>query len=163
MARMGRKATPPVDLPPISSFEIGGVADWLQAQENMQRKPEATAKVLILAVKLYKKNQPWPTRRQIADYLQVSLPLIDVALSQRQATGHIQVVLQVEEGNIQSRRSVITRRFLQPSPELIELVARLERDEKRAKRRQARQTEAARIDGTVINSQARRAFAGELY
>ena len=96
--------------------------------------------MLALAVKLHLDGQkPWPTRQQVADHTGVSLPMLDVVMSQRQATKDITVWTATVSGNIKKHESVITQRFIQPSDELIEIVRRsiLQRtkDEKNAKRR----------------------------
>ena len=126
-----------VPLPAISSHEINVVTDWLYSQERMQRRPEATAKLLILAVKLHKTHSPWPTRPAIAKHLGVSMPLVDVAVSQRRAQGLITLAIETTRGFNRQRVSVVTHRFVVPSDELIKLVEKAEREERRIKRREA--------------------------
>lgn len=119
---LGRVPTPPVVLPDVT-YEADILATWLKETEAPQRRPEATAKILALIVKLHLDGmKPWPTRRQVQAHLGVSLPMIDVVLSQRQASGQLTVWTRTVEGNVVQRLSVITLRFIQPSQELINIV-----------------------------------------
>ena len=123
--KLGRLPAAPLVLPDIS-YESGVIADWLKEREGPQRRPEQTAKVLALAVKLHLDGvRPWPIRRQVAAHTGVSLPQIDVVVSQRQANGDINVWTATVKGNInRSRESVITQKFIQPSQELLDVVKR---------------------------------------
>jgi len=113
-SRLGRVPAPPVTLPDINQ-EAQAIADWLKDREGAQRRPEQTARVLALAVKLHLDGQkPWPTRQQVADHTGVSLPMLDVVMSQRQATKDITVWTATVSGNIKKHESVITQRFIQP-------------------------------------------------
>jgi hypothetical protein len=116
----------PVTLPSIDPFVVEAVTDWLYSRETMQRRPEATAKVLVLAVKLHQIRQPWPTRPAVAEHLQVSLPLVDVAVNQRRASGLLKIAVATHKGNVKKRKSVITLRYLEPSAELIKVVEEAE-------------------------------------
>jgi len=116
-------ATGAEHLPEIRDEEITAVTEWLQSRERTQRRPEATAKLLILAVKLYRTRTPWPTRPAIAEHLGVSLPLVDVAISQRRAEGLIKVVIETTQGHVRQRKSVITHKFIEPCEELAQIVA----------------------------------------
>jgi hypothetical protein len=123
-SRLGRVPAPPVDLPPIE-HEAQVIADWLKDHEGPQRRPEQTARVLALAVKLYLDGQrPWPVRRQVSAHTGVSLPMLDVVMSQRQASKDITVWTSTISGNVRKHESVITQRFIQPSDELIQIVQR---------------------------------------
>jgi hypothetical protein len=134
-ARLGRVPAPPVALPEIS-FETGVIADWLKDREGPQRRPEQTARVLALAVVLHLHPdgiQCWPVRRQVSTHTGVSLPMLDVVMSQRQANGDISVWTTTVKGNInRSRESSITQKFVQPSKELIDLVKRARRNAQRS-------------------------------
>lgn len=122
--RLGRIPATPVVLPDIE-FEAQAIADWLVAREEAQRRPEQTARVLALAVKLHLDGQqPWPVRRQVSEHTGVSLPMLDVVMSQRQASGDITVWTATVSGNIKKHESIVTQRFIQPSDELIEIVQR---------------------------------------
>lgn len=79
------------ELPQVGEHEVQTFAERIQRREQMQRSPVGTAKVLILAAKLQEEGRPWPTRREIADQLGVSLPLVDMVVSQRSATGDIDI------------------------------------------------------------------------
>lgn len=110
------------DLPRVTAAEVDAVVDYLQSFERTQRRPEATAKLLVLAVKLHQKHVPWPSRPAVAAHLDVSLPLVDVAISQRRAQGIIKVVIETTQGHVRKRPSVITHRYIEPSPSLVEAV-----------------------------------------
>jgi len=140
VTRLGRVAAPPVALPSIED-EAQVIADWLQEREGPQRRPEQTARVLALAVKLHLDGRrPWPVRRQVSEHTGVSLPMIDVIMSQRQASQDITVWTTTVMGNVKKHESIITQRFIQPSDELINVVQRdilrRTKDEKNAKRRE---------------------------
>jgi len=123
-ARLGRIPAPPVALPPIE-YEAQALAEWLKEREGPQRRPEQTARVLALAVLLHLDDRkPWPVRRQVSEHTGVSLPMLDVVMSQRQASGDITVWTATVSGNIKKHESVITQRFIQPSDELIKIVQR---------------------------------------
>lgn len=154
--RLGRVPAPPVALPDINQ-EAQVIADWLKEREGPQRRPEQTARVLALAVKLHLAGQkPWPVRRQVAEHTGVSLPMLDVVMSQRQASKDITVWTATASGNIKKHESVITQRFIQPSDELIKIVQRdiLQRtkDEKNAKRRERRRKPDLSLAPPAFNS-----------
>jgi len=103
--------------------EAGLIADWLKEREGPQRRPEQTGRVLALAVRLHLDGGlPWPVRRQVSEHTGVSLPMIDVVISQRQASGDLKVDWGIRKGNVKKHQSVITDRFIRPSRELIDLV-----------------------------------------
>lgn len=79
------------ELPQVGEHEAQILAERIQLRENLQRLPVGTAKVLILAAKLQEEGRPWPIRRAVADQLGVSLPLVDMVVSQRLATGDIEL------------------------------------------------------------------------
>ena len=121
-SRHGRPPTPPVTLPDIR-FEAEALADWIKETEGPQRRPECTGQILGLAIVLHRAGkQPWPTRQQIKAHTGVSLPMIDVVMSQRQAKGMISVYTSTRPGNVQKRTSVITQRHVRPSQELLNVV-----------------------------------------
>ena len=114
---------------------IEKVTDWLYNQERMQRRPEATAKLLVLVCNLYRRRIPWPTRPAVAQALGVSMPLIDVAISQRRAQKLIEVVIETKQGHVKQRASVITEKYIEPCAELLKVVEDAEKEEARIKRR----------------------------
>lgn len=132
------------DLPTISDFAVDAVVNWLLDRENMLRPPEATAKFLVLCVKLHERNLPFPPRKDAAAHLRCSVALIDTALSQRLATGDIRVEVGVTEGRVQRRLSTIRQRMVIPSQEIIKLVQDAEAVEAKAKGRRKRK---GKIDG----------------
>ena len=102
------------------------VVEYLQSLEHSQRRPEATARLLVLVVKLYLARIPWPSRPVVAGHLGVSLPLVDVAISQRRAQKLIKVVIETVRGRVKRRDSVITHRYIEPCPELLRVVEGVE-------------------------------------
>lgn len=145
--KLGRVPAPPVSLPDIS-YETDIIANWLKDREGPQRRPEQTARILALAVRLHLDGvKPWPVRRQVSAHTGVSLPMLDVVMSQRQANGDISVWTATVKGNIRKHESVITQKFVQPSEELITLVTRALKPEprraaKRPKKQQRLQAES---------------------
>lgn len=134
---LGRIPTGPVVLPDVS-FEAGVLADWIKETEAPQRRPDATAKVLALAVLLHLDGmRSWPTRAQVCAHLKVSLPMIDVVLSQRQASGHLTVWTTTVEGNVARRPSVITLRHIQPSQELLDIIKKARFEQRRTREGEA--------------------------
>lgn len=130
-----KKDQPKTALPQVSEFVAQQLAAYIQSIEQMQRTPIGTAKVLVLATLLHRKGEPWPTRQEAADHLGVSRPLVDMVVSQRSATGHIEVLIEVKSGYVARRPSVIRERHIRPSHEIIRVVEDAERDEKNTKRR----------------------------
>lgn len=108
-------------LPPVSEAVADAVAGWLQSHEGMQRRPVGTAKVPVLAVLLNREKRPWPIRREVADHLGVSQPLVDMVVSQRSASGHFELLVKSRRGFVE-RRSAIRERFIVPSQAVIEAV-----------------------------------------
>ena len=124
-----------IALPEVSDYVAEQLAAYIQSIEQMQRTPTGTAKVLVLSVLLHRKKQAWPTRQDVADHLGVSRPLVDMVVSQRSATGHIDVLVETKQGFVARRPSVIRERYIVPSDEIIKVVADAEKEEKNAKRR----------------------------
>ena len=87
-------------LPPVMPFETDAVVDLLMSLEHSQRKPLATARLLVLAVKLY----------------------LVVAISQRRAQGLITVQIQTEMGKVKNRQSVVTHKYIEPCDRLVDAV-----------------------------------------
>lgn len=140
---------PKSTLPVVTEYETRALAEWLHSREQMQRRPEATAKVLILAVKLARANLPWPTRQEVAQHLGVSRPLVDMVLSQRTATSHLEVVIVTTMGNVAKRPSVRRERHVKPCDDIIKVVTNAERRE-RTTRRNVKLTEIATPLITVL-------------
>jgi hypothetical protein len=107
--------------------ETDAVVEYLLSLEHSQRKPQATARLLVLAVKLHLTRQPWPTRPELAKHLNVSLPLVDVAISQRRAQGLITVLIECKMGGVKGRQSTVTHKFIEPCATLIAAVKNAER------------------------------------
>lgn len=118
--RLGRTPTPPVELPDID-YEAEALADFLKERDGPQRHPIQTAKVLALAAALHLDGmRPWPIRKQIQEHTGVSLPMIDVVMSQRQASKDIRIWNITKRGNIKTRDSTITLKLVKPSPQILE-------------------------------------------
>ena len=118
-------------LPPVLPHEIDAIRDWLYGRVKMQRRPEQTAKLLVLAVKLDKEKMPWPTRRAIAEHLGISMAMVDATLSQYRANGLLIVDYVGVPGRNKQRETMTTRKHVLPDQELIDLVRRAQAREKR--------------------------------
>jgi hypothetical protein len=94
----------------------------------------ATAKFLVFCVILHDAGEPFPPRRDVAQHLGVSIPLIDTALSQRQGTKHISIRLEFTQGNVRRRVSTVRHRMIEPCEELIRLVHQAEAEDRRDQR-----------------------------
>jgi hypothetical protein len=138
-ARRGAAVGPgePETLPPVNSYVINGITDWLYGRERMQRRPEATAKVLWLVCTLHKERIPWPTRPAVSNHLGVSMPLVDVAISQRRADGLLTVVIETKRGHVKQRASVVTDKYIEPSEELFKVFRDAEKAQKKILRKEA--------------------------
>lgn len=111
------------DLPVVSNHVAQTLTTWLKEREQMQRPPEATARVLAFIILAHEKRLPFPTRPELAKHLGVSVPSIDVVLSQRQGTGDIRIVSRLKKGNVKQRVSTIKYRFVIPrNQEMIAVV-----------------------------------------
>lgn len=111
------------DLPMVSDHVAAKLAAWLKEHEQMMRHPEATAKVMAFIILAYEKRLPFPPRPSLAEHIGVSVPNIDVVLSQRQGTRDIRIVSRLKKGNVQQRVSTITYRMVIPkNAEMIKVV-----------------------------------------
>jgi len=115
-------------------------------RESMLRPPEATAAFLVLCVKLHQEGSPFPPRADAARHLGCSVALIDMALSQRLATGDITIELQTTPGMVKRRLSTIRHRMVRPSEEIIKLVVEEEAKEARGRRRKTKNNNSAPVD-----------------
>lgn len=133
----------PQRLPKVSEFVANYVAQELYNREVMQRTPINTAKVLVFAVLMHRTTETrraWPIRQEVADHLGVSKALLDMVISQRSATGHLELNIVSEPGSVADRPSIIKVRYVKPSQELtrwVEDAEALERDAKRRRRPRA--------------------------
>jgi hypothetical protein len=132
-----------VDLPRPSDHAVRAVMTWLQEEEPIMRPPVATAKFLVFCVILHDAGEPFPPRRDVAQHLGVSIPLIDTALSQRQGTKHISIRLEFTQGNVRRRVSTVRHRMIEPCEELIRLVHQAEAEDRRDQRAMRRRERAA--------------------
>lgn len=110
------------DLPDIHDSVVQYVVDWLRSERAMQRPPEAAAKLLILLVRLNREHIPLPTRATIARHLGIAIPTVDIVISNRIATGHLQLVVETTRGAVKQRLTVVQSRYLVPSAELEKVV-----------------------------------------
>jgi hypothetical protein len=111
------------ELPVVSNHVAQKLVDWLKDREQMQRPPEATAKVLAFIILAYEKKLPFPTRPELAAHLGISVPSVDVVLSQRQGTKDIRIISRLKKGNVQQRVSTIKFRIVIPTnKEMVKLV-----------------------------------------
>lgn len=112
------------DLPEVSAAAADKVMQWLQERENLLRPPAATARFLVFCVKLHELALPFPPRKEAAEHLQCSVALIDMALSQRLATGDLKdIELRIVPGSVQGHASTKRQRIIIPSDEVIAVVA----------------------------------------
>jgi len=121
----------PAAIPEPSDYVVRAIADWLQSQEPSQRVPVKTATVLALVCLLYRDKRSFPTRPAIAKQLGLTEAIIDLTISQRTATGLLQLVTKTEMGRVKKRPSVITVRYIEPSLELMGVSIKAEKAEKK--------------------------------
>jgi hypothetical protein len=121
-------------LPIIDGYVVDQLTKLLRERGQTQRPPAATAKVLALIVKLndHRPPLPFPTRPVIAAHLDISVPTVDVVLSQRQATDDIKIVTETKKGNVANRPSTIKVRYIIPNPEIAKCVHDAEAEVKKA-------------------------------
>lgn len=117
------KSSPP-PMPAIDDRDAAVIVDFLQHLQPTQRSPEASAKVLAFIVTLHLRELAWNTwsREAIATHLDVSLPLVDVCLSQRRAQGLITKTIRAVQGKVRRRPSTVSLIFMVPSSELLGVV-----------------------------------------
>lgn len=91
--------------------------------EKVCRPPRQAAKLLAFIVQLHKVPdgaRPFPTRKQVAEHLGMSIPTIDAVINLHIAEGNLSVETRYTNGNIEQRRaSVIKERYIVPSEVLI--------------------------------------------
>ena len=106
-------------LPPCGPAVPDGVADalsaWIKSREQMQRPPDATAKVLAFVILAYRERLPFPTRPALAAHLGVSVPAIDVVLDQRKSTGDLRVVSRFRKGCLRNQVGASKFRLVIPT------------------------------------------------
>lgn len=127
-----KKPTVPDQLPTVYPYIVDKLALELRDREQTRRIPVATARVLILMVKLHEKNHVFPARELIAKHLDVSVQTVDAVLSQRQATRDIRIVHVALKGSKQARLATIRGRRIIPSAFLCKLVKQAEVENARA-------------------------------
>jgi hypothetical protein len=94
----------------------------LDNNDKLFRPPRQAAKLLAYIVGLYHKSEPFPSRAEVAEKLEISIPTIDSAISSRIAEGYLSIEIDTIEGNINRRPSSIRRRYYIPSNEVLETV-----------------------------------------
>lgn len=130
----------PEALPELSDYVVRAIADWLHGREPSQRVPVKTAAVLCLICELYLTDRPFPTRAAVIKALGVTESLIDIVLSQRAAEGLIYVVLKSEMGQVKKRASVVNRRYVIPTHELLTVYRAATKRDKMERTRMRRQS-----------------------
>jgi len=84
---------------------------------------EATTKVLALIVKLHLDGQqPWPPRARVSELTGVPLSMMDTVMEQLQATRQITVWTATTSSNINKPEPEITKRYIQPSQNALDVV-----------------------------------------
>lgn len=106
-------------LPKIKAADVRRVTERLRVG---QRPPVATAKVLILVVKLDYTRTPWPTRAAVAKHLGIAIPTVEAVLSKQTGLGRLQLRIETPMGNVKQRLGVVQHKYYLPSPELIAIV-----------------------------------------
>jgi hypothetical protein len=124
-------------LPPVYQYETDAIASWLYGRVRMQRRPEATAKLLVLAVKLDRDKMPWPTRKAIAEHIGISMAMVDATLQQYRADNLLVTEYVSVPGRNKQRKTMITRKYVRPAQELIDLVRKAQAREKRRRLKEA--------------------------
>ena len=93
-------------LPPIDPAAVDRLTAYLRGRSWSQRPAHATARVLALIVRLWEDRREFPTRRQVADHVGVSVPTVDLVL-RRHRTGEVMVVYEAAAPVLRGRRWVV--------------------------------------------------------
>ena len=117
------------DLPEVSPFVVDAIIEMLKADNGNLRPADKAAHMLALIVELHKQHKPFPPRKDVAAAIKGSIAAVDAALNSRLAEGYITLAVDTEPGNVQRRNSVIRRRFIIPSKDLLDVVANAKRQE----------------------------------
>jgi hypothetical protein len=106
-------AVPSLDLALADTIE-----KFLMARYDMRRPPIAAARLLAVIVLLDEQKQPFPSRRRVAEEIRCSVYGIDAALQVAMARGLISQHVEIAQGNVQRRESILRNRYYVPSDEL---------------------------------------------
>jgi hypothetical protein len=58
----------------------------------------------------------------IAKHLDIAIPTVDIVISNRIATGHLQLIVETTRGNVKQRPTVVQHKYLKPSLDLVTVV-----------------------------------------
>ena len=114
-------------LPIVSPFVESYMVDWRRGRVPSQRPPRAHALQLAFVSFLKEDNRPFPPREVVAKHLGISIPSVDVFLSQAEDEGEITIERGYRPGNVKQRPSTIKVRWVIPSPEVYDSVMRADR------------------------------------
>jgi hypothetical protein len=114
-------------LPDVHPYIVDAIVDELISHEGMQRPPVQAAKLLEFVVRLHWAKLPFPRRKAVADHLGISMATIDAVRSHRLATEHLTEVVETTTGTTKSRPSIHRVRYIVPSKELMNIVAKADK------------------------------------
>jgi hypothetical protein len=110
-------------LPEVHDAETQRVVEWLSQCKQMQRPPEAAARLLTFIVKLHRTRTPFPTRGAVAKHLNIAVPTVNIVISNQIALGRLRWVVETTRGFVKQRPTVVQHKFIIPvEPELIKVV-----------------------------------------
>ena len=115
-------------IPPVTRAQILAVDDWLTRHRNVRRPLTVAAPLLALVCALHHKEQYFPTRSRIAAWLrdegyaewESERPnSVDKAIQAAVSLQEIEIRYAVHEGNAAAGQSILRRRYLVPSRQLL--------------------------------------------
>lgn len=117
----------PTPWPEIDEAVVFDFVDFLfSIDPKVCRPPRQAAKLLAFIVQLHRAPggpRPFPTRKQVAEHLGISIPTVDAVLNLHIAEGNLTVETRYRDGNIEQRRaSAIKERYIIPSDVLISVL-----------------------------------------
>jgi hypothetical protein len=131
---------PKAKLPEVHDAETQRVVEWLRQGKQMQRPPEAAARLLTFIVKLHRTRTPFPTRGAVAKHLNIAVPTVDIVISNQIALGRLSMVVETTRGFVKQRPTVVQHKFIIPvEPELIKVVEDAEAELSSVKRSRKKQ------------------------
>jgi hypothetical protein len=129
MGRMPETAYNGPPIPSVPKYKVEAVEQWLFTHRNVRRPLNVAAPLLALVCALHEKEQRFPVRRRVAEWLRdndfaewnSNRPnSVDKAITVACALDEIEIRWDYEEGSIRDHRSMVRRRYLIPSRELWE-------------------------------------------
>lgn len=116
--------------PEIDPAAVDDFIDFLfSIDEKLCRPPRQAAKLLAFIVQLHTAPggpRPFPTRKQVAAHLGISVPTIDAVINLHVAEGNLTTRTEFVGGNVKQRRASAKKiRYLIPSPVLLSILGGL--------------------------------------